>query len=99
VVRWCCNRILMRKAIGGSSFLMGGLDAVVFTGGIGEHDAATRTEVLSGLEGLGIRFDEQRNAAPAGGVQAIGVAHSQTKIYVIPAAEDRMIAWHVGHML
>jgi acetate kinase len=40
----------IRKTIGGFAWLMGGLDAIVFTGGIGEHDAETRAEVLSGSE-------------------------------------------------
>ncbi len=42
----------VRKAMGGFAWLMGGLDAIVFTGGIGEHDPATRAEVLSGSEAL-----------------------------------------------
>ena len=89
----------MRKAIGGSSFLMGGLDAVVFTGGIGEHDAATRTEVLSGLDEFGIALDAALNSAKADGVRTIHAAGSKTTVFVIPAAEDRIIAWHAGQML
>jgi len=89
----------VRKAIGGSSFLMGGLDAVVFTGGIGEHDAATRTEVLSGLDEFGIALDAALNSAKADGVRTIHAAGSKTTVFVIPAAEDRIIAWHAGQML
>src|SRR6202453_902019 len=43
----------VRKAIGAFAWLMGGLDAVVFTGGIGEHDGKSRTEILTGLESCG----------------------------------------------
>jgi acetate kinase len=88
----------IRKAIGGFAFLMGGLDALVFTGGIGEHDAATRSEVLAGLDGMGIALDQ--NAAPksATGLRRVSAADSKTTVYVAPADEDRMIAWHVGRM-
>jgi acetate kinase len=89
----------VRKAIGGFAYLLGGLDAVIFTGGIGEHDAATRSEVLSGLDGMGIRLDPQLNSAKADGWRTVSADDAQTGIYVIPAAEDRMIAWHVGGML
>jgi acetate kinase len=89
----------VRKAIGGFSFLMGGLDAVVFTGGIGEHDSVTRTEVLSDLEEIGVELDAALNSAKADGVRTIHAAGSKTTVYVVPAAEDRMIACHVGQML
>ena len=89
----------VRKAIGGFAYLMGGLDAVVFTGGIGEHDEATRIEVLSGLEGVGIELDETLNSANVDGIRIINASESRTTVYVIPAAEERIIAWHVGQML
>ena len=88
----------VRKAIGGFAFLLGGLDAVVFTGGIGEHDAATRAEVLAELSGLGVVLDEESNAAKGGGVRLVSGSEAKTAIYVVPAEEDRMIAWHVGQM-
>jgi acetate kinase len=89
----------VQKALGAFAFLLGGLDAVVFTGGIGEHDTATRAEVLAGLEGMGIALDEKRNAAKGDGVSVVSANRSRTTIYVIPAAEDRTIAWHVGQMV
>jgi acetate kinase len=88
----------VRKAIGGYAFLMGGLDAVVFTGGIGEHDAATRSEVLAGLGGVGILLDEAANAAKGNGLRKMSDEASATAVYVVPAEEDRMIACHVGEM-
>ena len=88
----------VRKAIGGYAFLMGGLDVVVFTGGIGEHDAATRSEVMAGLEGVGVVMYEEKNAAKGDGVRVVSAGHSKTTVYVVPAEEDRMIAWHVGEM-
>jgi len=86
------------KAIGGFAFLMGGVDALVFTGGIGEHDAATRAEVLAGLEGLGLALDKSDNLRQSKGLRRVSALESTTEVYVIPAEEDRMIAWHVGQM-
>jgi acetate kinase len=88
----------VRKAIGGFAFLMGGVDAIVFTGGIGEHDAATRAEVLAGLGGIGVQLDEDRNLQQTKGLRRADAAGSKTQVYVVPAEEDRMIAWHVGQM-
>lgn len=88
----------IRKAIGGFAFLMGGLDALVFTGGIGEHDAATRSEVLAGLDGMGIALDQNAAHKSATGLRRVSAADSKTTVYVAPADEDRMIAWHVGRM-
>jgi acetate kinase len=53
----------VRKAIGAFAWLMGGLDAVVFTGGIGEHDVLSRTEILRGIEGYGVALDPVANVA------------------------------------
>ena len=89
----------VRKAIGGFAFLMGGLDAVVFTGGIGEHDEATRREVLAELGGVGILLDESANAAKGDGVRKVSGRASATSVLVVPAKEDWMIARHVGEML
>ncbi len=87
----------VRKAIGGFAWLLGGLDAVVFTGGIGEHDARTREDVLSGLESMGIHLD---NAADASGKGPRRVdAGGTTEIWVVPAEEDLMIAIHVETMM
>lgn len=52
-----------RLAVGSLAFAMGGLDAVVFTGGIGQHDPRTRAAVLEGLEDFGIELDAEANAA------------------------------------
>jgi acetate kinase len=88
----------VRKTIGGFAFLMGGLDALVFTGGIGEHDGATRSEVLAGLEALGVVLDEAENSAKPRGMRLVSASDAKTRVYLVPAEEDRMIAWHVGQM-
>ncbi len=56
----------MRKTIGAYAAAMGGLDAVAFTGGIGENSARLRTVCCRGLEFLGIRLDDERNGKGSG---------------------------------
>ncbi len=86
------------KAIGGFSWLLGGLDAIVFAGGIGEHDAQTRMEIAGGLAGLGVNLDVALNQAAPGGIQRISSPNSPTTVFVVPAREDQMIAVHVERM-
>ena len=86
------------RAIGGFCWLLGGLDAIVFTGGIGEHDPHTRAQILSGLERLGVDLDLSSNQATADGIQRISKQVSTTTILVVPAQEDLMIAVHVERM-
>jgi acetate kinase len=87
----------IRKAIGGFCWLMGGLDAIVFAGGIGEHDGSTRDEVLGGLEGLGVELDVWLDGK-GDGVRLLSETSSRVAVYVVPAEEDRMIAVHVMNM-
>lgn len=88
----------LTKAIGGFCWLLGGLDAVVFAGGIGEHDTHTRLEVLASLQSLGITMNASLNSADGDGVRRISASESTTAIFVIPAQEDLMIALHVERM-
>jgi acetate kinase len=74
----------------------GGVDALVFTGGIGENDAATRSEVASGCAWLGLALDEERNRAPPGRVSTDGSALSA---WVVPTDEEAMIARHTAALL
>jgi acetate kinase len=86
------------KAMGGFSWLLGGLDAIVFAGGIGEHDPRTRAEIVGGLASLGVNIDPTLNQQAAGGIQRICSQDSPTAILVVPAREDQMIAVHVERM-
>jgi acetate kinase len=86
------------KAFGGFSWLLGGLDAIVFTGGIGEHDPNSRAEILGGLAALGVNIDPKLNQAATGGIQRISSQDSPTAVLVVPAREDQMIAVHVEQM-
>ena len=65
---------------------MGGLDAVAFTGGIGEHDAAIRAAILTGLAFTGLRFD------PAATGPALHTMGSPVTAWIVPAEEERRIA-------
>ena len=88
----------VRKAIGAFAWLLGGLDAVVFTGGIGEHDVQSRAEILSGLEASGVMLDTVANQAGGDNLRRVSSAASQVAVWVVTAQEDRMIAVHVGQM-
>ena len=85
-----------RKHIGAMAAVLGGLDTLVFTGGIGEHAAPVRAEVCAGLEHLGVRLDSGRNAR---GADSISADDSACSVRVIPTNEDLMIARHVSALL
>jgi acetate kinase len=88
---------VLRKYIGGYVAVLGGLDMLVFTGGIGENDAATRTEVCAGLESLGIVLDTERNSSRGDAI--ISSSNSRIIVRVIPPAEDLMIVEHVCRLM
>jgi len=79
----------VRKQIGALAAVLGGLDLLVFTGGIGERAAAVRLEVCRGLEFLGIALDTERNEAHA---DTISSPDGKCAVRVIPTNEDLMIA-------
>ena len=84
------------------AWLMGGLDAVVFSGGIGEHDVKSRAEILEGLEDLGVMLNPALNAGEKKSseeqLRAIHASESKSRVYIVPAREDLMIASHVERM-
>jgi acetate kinase len=84
------------KAIGGFVATMGDLDVLVFTGGIGEHDAAVRAKICSGMEIFGVRIDEGQNKKSA---QKISGSGSEISVEVIETDEDGQIARHVAALL
>jgi acetate kinase len=89
----------VKKALGGFVALMSGVDAVVFAGGIGEHDARSRAEILSGLEVFGISVDSARNEGAGDAVRVVSASDSVPTVLVVPAKEDWMIAVHVCRMM
>jgi acetate kinase len=88
----------VKKAVGGFIALMGGVDALVFAGGIGEHDARSRAEIAGGLEDLGISMNSALNDANGDGVRRVSASDSAAAVFVVPAKEDLMIAVHVDRM-
>ena len=82
----------VRKYIGAYLAVLGGADAVVFTGGIGENAPAIRAEILSGLEALGILLDEDANTGTVGREGPITKPDSPVAVLVIPTNEELMIA-------
>jgi acetate kinase len=88
----------VKKAVGGFVALMGGVDAVVFAGGIGEHDARSRAEILGGLESFGISVNSRLNEATGDALRRVSASDSVPMVLVVPAKEDWMIAVHVDRM-
>ena len=84
-----CYRI--KKYIGAYAAAMGGLDAVVFTGGIGENSAGVRAAVCDNMEFLGIELDPEKNADLSGPAD-ISKPSGAARIFLVPTNEERMIA-------
>jgi acetate kinase len=85
-----CHRI--RKYVGAYFAVLGRVDAVVFTAGLGEHDPGVRSQSLAGLSRLGIEIDPVRNAAPGGGERFISPDGADLPVLVIPTDEEAEIA-------
>ncbi|HXD51444.1 MAG TPA: PduL/EutD family phosphate acyltransferase, partial [Burkholderiales bacterium] len=87
-----CYRV--RKYLGAYVASMGGLDAVIFTGGVGQGSAEVRALALQGLECMGIRLDPQRNRDARGfdEVFRISTEDSPVAVLVVPTDEERMMA-------
>jgi acetate kinase len=82
----------IKKYIGAYAAAMGGLDVLVFTGGIGENSDATRTGVCEGLEFLGVELDETVNTGLRSQECTISKAGAKVKVMVVPTNEELMIA-------
>ena len=89
----------LRLELGAMAAALGGLDALVFTAGIGENDAALRQRACQDAAWLGIELDEAANAAPAKGPRRISTAGSQVAAWVIPTDEELVIAQHTQAVL
>lgn len=89
-----CYRIV--RELGSLVMAIGGLDALVFTGGIGEHAAEIRRRVCTALGWLGAQIDDEANARDA---IDIGQPASRIALRVIPTNEEWMIAHHTRHLI
>ena len=82
----------IQKFIGAYTVAMGGLDAIVFTAGIGENDSAMRENVCKGLAFMGVDFDAEKNANRYSSATEISKPTSKVKVFMIPTNEELVIA-------
>ncbi len=88
-----------RRWIGSYYLQLNGLDALVFTAGIGENRSEIRAGICADLDQLGIQIDEEKNLAAQGEEAEISAAGSKTKVYVIPTNEELVVAREVKRFL
>lgn len=86
----------IQREIGGMTAVLGGLDALVFTGGIGENAAPVRQRVCSGFQWLGMTLDKDANTANA---HEISKGGSSVRVLVVPTDEEGMIARYTADLL
>lgn len=82
----------IKKYVGAYAAALGGVDVILFTGGVGENQADIREAVCSGLEYMGVHIDADKNNATRGDEAVISTADSAVKVCVIPTDEELMIA-------
>jgi len=84
------------REVGSLSAALGGLDALVFTGGIGEHAHIIREKVCQQMTWLGVELDKTANENHA---RKISTTDSETSVWVLPTNEEKMIALHTAHLM
>jgi acetate kinase len=89
----------IHQQLGSLAAALGGLDALVFTAGIGENSASIRRRVCEGAAWLGVELDDQANEAPTAGTRCISAPASKVAVWVIPTNEELMIARHTQVVL
>ncbi|PPF82709.1 acetate kinase [Pseudoclavibacter sp. RFBJ3] len=82
----------IRHYLGAYMLLLGGVDAIVFTAGIGENDAQLRADVLEGLEWLGVKLSPERNESSSRDARRISADDSRIEVLVVPTNEELEIA-------
>ena len=82
----------LRHYLGAYLVALGGADAIVFTAGVGENNAATRLATVTGLESFGIEMDAAANAARTRDARIISAPNSRVKVLVVPTNEELQIA-------
>jgi len=89
----------VRRGIGAALGVLGGADALVFTGGIGENAADMRERILRRMAGLGLELDSAANRGCIGREGRISTPESRTALLVVPAQEERLIARETAKVL
>ncbi|MGD1991156.1 MAG: acetate kinase [Chromatiales bacterium] len=92
-----CYRV--RKYIGSYMAVLGRLDAIAFTAGIGEHSPAIRQQILLGLSELGIQLDADKNRQDIEGARSVEKEGAKIRLFVVPANEELEIALEVKKLL
>lgn len=82
----------VKKYVGSYIAVLGGVDGIIFTGGIGEHSPLIRGLVMEGMEFCGAKFDEEKNQAYDSGIGYLNADDSKVKIMVLPTNEELSIA-------
>jgi acetate kinase len=82
----------VKKHVASYAAIMGGVDAIVFTAGIGENSDSVRAAVTKGLEFMGVKLDEGKNSGLRGKEAIISADDSKVKVMVVPTNEELMIA-------
>jgi acetate kinase len=85
-----------KKYVGALAAALGGLDSLVFTGGIGERSSAIRHRICAGLEHLGVRLDPRHDAIAEG---IISATNSTSEVRIVRADEERTMARHTFAIL
>ena len=88
----------LRKYIGAYTFIMGGVDVITFTAGIGENGADVREYALEGLEDLGIVLDREKNNVRAKQITDIAAPESKVRLLIVPTDEELAIARAAEHI-
>jgi acetate kinase len=89
----------IKKYIGSYAAILNGLDAIVFTAGVGENDADMRMRVCANMNYLGILLNEEKNNLSAPGIREINADNSPVKVLVIPTNEELEIAQQCFQLL
>ena len=90
----------VKRFVGAYAAVMGGLDCIVFTAGIGENTPTVREDVCTGLEFLGVEFDSKANLAiNDGSIREISKPGSKVKVLIIPTNEELVIARETAELL
>jgi acetate kinase len=85
-----------RKHVGALAAVLGGLDLLVFTGGVGANSPEIRAEICGGFDHLGISLDRAQNQS---GAECVSAPGATCKVLVVPTDEERVIAGHVEGVL
>jgi acetate kinase len=92
-------RYRIKKYIGSYAAALGGIDLLIFTGGIGENDPVTRQVCCSDMEFLGIEFDQEKNAGVRSKEVTLSKPSSRVKVMTIPTNEELVIAEHTHRIV